>query len=461
MIFNTDTKLKYLLQNEEPKKILMETVPGLLKMAEGNPQALTLSLAQLISYARIPGGDQVLAKIAEALKTIGDNGKLITEEEKKQMEQFSKIWEEELKKEKKEDCHKQEAICPGQPWLDSKGERIQAHGGAMYYEDGTYYWYGENKEYTDGQNGIWTWGFRIYASKDLYNWEDLGYLIPPELDDPDSSMFPTKRSDRPHIVKCDKTGKYVCWFKLSGPEAAFSVYQSDTLTGKYEKVVNLCNPFGHKVGDFDLIKDEKTGNAYIWFDADHRSTLCIRLSEDYLAAESVVSESYKGLIPPFTREAQSLFEYKGRKYMLTSSMSGYVPNQSDCAVAENWEDEFKSIGDPHVDDDTKASFNSQISKVFKVEGTDLYIAMADRWLSDYHVDARIADIFVRAIASAYDPEHYQASDAEKAEMYAANKLETARTQIADYVWLPLEIDHENCSVKIRWYDSWKIEDLKG
>ena len=42
------------------------------------------------------------------------------------------------------------AIRPGQPWLDTEGKRIQAHGGSILFEDGVYHWYGENKERTDG-----------------------------------------------------------------------------------------------------------------------------------------------------------------------------------------------------------------------------------------------------------------------------------------------------------------------
>ena len=78
------------------------------------------------------------------------------------------------------------SIRPGQVWLDTEGKRIHAHGGSIFYENGTYYWYGENKEKTDGKNGIWHWGVKCYASTDLYNWEDKGIIIPPEPDDPDS-----------------------------------------------------------------------------------------------------------------------------------------------------------------------------------------------------------------------------------------------------------------------------------
>lgn len=40
--------------------------------------------------------------------------------------------------------------------LDTEGKRIQAHGAGMIYENGTYYWYGENKEFTTGKDEIWT-----------------------------------------------------------------------------------------------------------------------------------------------------------------------------------------------------------------------------------------------------------------------------------------------------------------
>lgn len=53
-----------------------------------------------------------------------------------------------------------DAFYPGQVWLDTNGNRIQAHGGSLIYLDGVYYWYGENKEKTDKAAGIWHWGVR-------------------------------------------------------------------------------------------------------------------------------------------------------------------------------------------------------------------------------------------------------------------------------------------------------------
>ena len=96
---------------------------------------------------------------------------------------------------------------PGQVWLDTEGKRIQAHGGSIMYLDGVYYWYGENKEFTDPAKKIWHWGVRCYKSTDLYNWEDLGLIIPPNTEDVNSSLHPTSMMDRPHIIYNKKTKK--------------------------------------------------------------------------------------------------------------------------------------------------------------------------------------------------------------------------------------------------------------
>ncbi len=454
MVYNVSMKIAHLLENEQAVAVFDRFLPGMRKMAESNPQAAQLSVEQLVRYTRNPKAEEVIADMDNALNALNTPENAISPSEKKMIDFFREINEKEKAKGKKPATHHQSSICPGQPWLDTKGERIQAHGGAVYFEEGMYYWYGENKEYTDGKNGIWTWGIKVYASVDLMNWEDRGYLIPPVLEDPNAALFPTKRVDRPHILKCEKTGKYVCWIKLSGPEAAFTIWQADKLLGPYEMVENLYNPGGHKAGDFDLIADPKTGKAYIYFDSDHNCMLCMELDEDYLHAEKEMAKSYADLHPPFTREAPALFQKDGKKYMLTSGMTGYVPNRSDSAECDTWDGVFASLGDPHINDATCASFNSQISKIFRVEGTDRFIAMADRWLPDTPVDARLADVFTRVIAGTYDPEHYKASDEERREMYLANKLEKANTREADYVWLPIEWEEQK--PVLRWQDEWTV-----
>ncbi len=99
---------------------------------------------------------------------------------------------------------------PGQDWYDTEGNLIEAHGGYIHYENDTFYWYGENKEFTDGVKDIWTWGVKCYSSKDLYNWKYEGYLIEADTENKESMVHPSRRLDRPHIVFNKKTNKYVC-----------------------------------------------------------------------------------------------------------------------------------------------------------------------------------------------------------------------------------------------------------
>lgn len=118
-------------------------------------------------------------------------------------------------------------------------------------------------------------------------------------------------------------------------------------------VENLYNPAGHKVGDFDMVCDKATGKGYIYFDADHECMLCMELEPDFLHVGAEICRNYPNLNPPFTREAPALFEKDGIKYMLTSGMTGYVPNRSNSAKSEAWDKLFESLGDPILIADNK------------------------------------------------------------------------------------------------------------
>ena len=59
---------------------------------------------------------------------------------------------------------------PGEPWPDTQGKPIQAHGGSIIESGDSFYRYGENKEFTTGSTEVRSWGVQCYRSKDLYNW---------------------------------------------------------------------------------------------------------------------------------------------------------------------------------------------------------------------------------------------------------------------------------------------------
>lgn len=283
-----------------------------------------------------------------------------------------------------------DSFRPGQVWLDTEGKRIQAHGGSVIYVDGIYYWYGENKEFTDGTNDIWTYGIRFYRSNDLYNWEDLGLVIPPDTEDEKSPLNPTNcMLDRPHIIYNKRTKKYVCWVKIMHKEGHQdeTVLTADKITGSYTIVNQGIRPFGMSAGDFDL------------------------------------------------------------------------------AVADSWHGPYRVLGNPHPEDASHTSFHSQISCIFKVEGTkDLYIAAADRWCPD------CMDLDYEFYAKVYD-KLFSGTEEEKSrirQMPEFSRIDDMgrNTSIADYVWLPIRFveaceEYPQGMVFIDWKDEWCWQDYVG
>ena len=346
------------------------------------------------------------------------------------------------------------SIRPGKIWLDTEGKRIQAHGGSVMYLDGAYYWYGENKEFTDPAKNIWHWGVRCYKSHDLYNWEDLGLIIPPEPDDPESSIHPSSMMDRPHIIYNKKTKKFVCWLKIMEKDGTQSetVLTADRLTGPYTKVREHLYPLGMSVGDFDLAV-ASDGKAYYYFERVHSETICADLTNDYTDVTGYYSTHFPHSHPPFVREATAHFIRGGKHYLITSGTTGYMPNPSEAAIGDSWHGPYKVLGDPHPGDESRTSYHSQISSVFKVPGKkDLYIACADRWMPEatdvpYELYAKAYDVL-------FDPDSDKDERAEASKIMAS--LPPAKTREADYVWLPLRFDGEN--VIIDWRDEWRTEE---
>ena len=344
------------------------------------------------------------------------------------------------------------SIRPGKVWLDTEGKRIQAHGGSVFYENGIYYWYGENKEKSDGRNGIWHWGVRCYSSRDLYNWKDEGIIIPPDEEDPSSPLHPSRCMDRPHIIYNKRTGKYVCWLKIMNEDfsQASTILTADRLLGPYTMVRTGLYPLGMSAGDFDLAVAED-GKAYYYFERVHSETICADLTEDYTDVTGYYSTHFPRKSPPDVREATAHFVRKGKHYLLTSGTTGYYPNPTETAVADTWHGPYRELGITHPEDDTNTSFHSQISCVFKVQGKkDLFIACADRWLpEEMHRDYKI---YSQMFRSQFDP------DAPEFDESLMGEPALEHTSIADYVWLPIRFDGE--MAYIDWKDEWRTEDYE-
>jgi Beta-fructosidases (levanase/invertase) len=348
------------------------------------------------------------------------------------------------------------SIRPGQVWLDTKGERIHAHGGSVMCLDGVYYWYGENKEFTTRENEIWHWGVRCYTSTDLYNWEDKGLIIAPEQDNPNSSIHPESFMDRPHIIYNKKTKKFVCWLKIMNKDGSQTetVLTADNILGPYTKVREGLKPLGMSAGDFDLVV-APDGKAYYYFERVHSETICADLTEDYTDVTGYYSTHFPRKFPPYVREATAHFMRNELHYLVTSGTTGYKPNPSEVAVGETWHGPFRVLGNPHPEDITNTSYYSQISSVFKVQGKkDLYIACADRWMPEW-MHLKYED-YAKIYESFFNPDVIKLTNEEIDKIMPAD--DKCNTSIADYVWLPIRFDGE--MAYIDWKAEWRIEDYE-
>jgi hypothetical protein len=365
-------------------------------------------------------------------------------------------------------------IRPGQLWLDTKGERIQAHGGSVTQIDGTFYWYGENKEKTVPGSGIWHWGVRLYSSQDLCSWADEGIIIAPEPDDETSPLHPAQNMDRPHIVRSASTGKLVCWLKImeTGGAQRSTVLTADDIRGPWTLVRTGLRPLGMNAGDFDLVIDPHDGKGYYYFERVHSELVCADLTADCTDVTGYYSTHFPLGSPPWVREAPAHFFRKGRHYLLTSGTTGYFPNPSLLASAPSYHGPWTVLGDPHADDSSETSFNSQISSVFKHPGKkDLYIAVADRWLpdlpelaGDWFSSGALSRAMCGGTSRQFDAEGVYGKPPEVGRSAADFPLAVPQllgdlnTSIADYVWLPLRFEGD--MAHLDWTDEWCIDDFE-
>lgn len=323
------------------------------------------------------------------------------------------------------------SMKPGQPWYDTEGKLIQAHGGSVLYHDGVYYWYGENKEPLDYEEHIWHGGVRCYSSKDLYNWKDEGVILPVS-DDLKNPMHPKRIMDRPHIIYNKRTKKFVMWVKFAGTDDDFDAWQiqymgiavSDDITKPFE-MIKIIRPLGMETGDFDLWVDERDGKGYFIADRVHTEVVVADLTDDYMDVTGYYSSHFPHSAPPLAREAPVFFKRKNQYYVMSSGTTGYYPNPTEVAGAKLMHGPYEVYGNPCIDDKDHNSFDCQFCSVFQhPTRKDLYIAVGDRWMN------KTVDVNGEAMAD---------------------------TREAGYIWLPIRF-HDDKPYLV-WEEEWKIEDF--
>lgn len=261
---------------------------------------------------------------------------------------------------------------PGEPWLDTEGNVINAHGGGILRVGNTYYWYGEKRAQEQEE------GVAVYSSKDLYNWKPEGVALAPSAD-PQSDITAGCLMERPKVIYNAKTKKYVMWFHLElkgqGYNAARAgVAVSDRPTGPF-RYVHSFRPNGHMSRDMGLFVDDDGAAYHLFSSRDNYDLRLARLTADYLAPTAQDT-----LLFSAHREAPALFKRGGKYYLFTSGCTGWAPNEASLHVASSPFGPWQLLGNPLTGPNAQLTYGGQSTFVLPMPGKkEAFIFMADRW----------------------------------------------------------------------------------
>ena len=254
-------------------------------------------------------------------------------------------------------------------WNDTKGKRIEAHGGGFLKVGDTWYWFGEDKS----QNSGTFKAVNCYASKDLVTWEFRNAIITrstaKELNTSDRII------ERPKVVYNASTKQYVMWAHWDNgnySEASAGVFTSPTVDGNYTFVKSF-KPLGNMSRDCNLFVDDD-GKGYFMSSANENADMMLYLlTDDYLDVKQLTLKLWAGA----KREAPALFKIGSTYFMITSACTGWDPNQAQYATATAMGGPWSSL--TNIGD--SKTFDTQSTYVIPVVGSEAttYIYAGDRW----------------------------------------------------------------------------------
>jgi len=355
---------------------------------------------------------------------------------------------------------------PGEVWNDNHGVPINAHGGGVLFHEHSYYWFGEHKIEGEAGNRAQV-GVHVYASRNLYHWNDEGIALTVE-DDPASEITRGCILERPKVIHNQRTGKFVMWFHLEVKDTGYSgarsgVAVADQPTGPYRFLGSLRpntyvwpenvpaefkrplneeelahveslelggapRPYfpkqsifrrdfasGQMARDMTLFVDDDR-IAYHVHAAEDNGTLHIsQLSHDYLRPGG----RYIRIFPGRFHEAPALMKWQKRYFLITSDCTGWAPNAARIGAADSIWGPWEELGNPCLGSGATIAntFESQPTFILPVRGLpDAFIFMADRWRPKNAIDGR-------------------------------------------YVWLPIQFRHG--IPMITWQDEWDLSFFSG
>lgn len=259
---------------------------------------------------------------------------------------------------------------------DDRGRVAQLHGIGVQRFGDRWYAYGEVK-----YDGNLFQGVACYSTADFIDWRDEGLALP--VGETGSITGPGRIIERPKVLRCPSTGKYVMYLHVDGENdytyAHIGTAVADGPTGLYE-FLNAMQFRGYESRDIGVFQDED-GAGYILSEDRPHGTHIYRLSDDYLSiVEDVVC--LRGTNYWAGYESPIMVKRDGTYYWFGSQLTGWDCNDNMVAAATDiagpWSDwqPFTPAG--------SRTYDSQCDVIVPLDGPDQWHAtrflyIGDRW----------------------------------------------------------------------------------
>lgn len=273
------------------------------------------------------------------------------------------------------------ALATGIAFMDTEGQRVNAHGGGIIEADGTYYLHGERFLSTTTDNNFY--GFSMYSSKDLSTWKNEGIILPQQ---PSGELGPKRKGERPHIIRCPATGQYVLF-----AHAASEDYQTDkevvyatssTVNGQYAYQGPLKSPSGQLAVHSDISAYADETGAYVLAESGRVYSLASDC-HSWLSVKtfSAVNGPSGGV------ESPTVFKADKTYYWIGSYKTGWRANNNFYSTAPSvlgpwtYQGYIAPVKDPTNSVSDERTWLSQSTCVLPVVGCQgtVYVYMGDHW----------------------------------------------------------------------------------
>jgi hypothetical protein len=281
---------------------------------------------------------------------------------------------------------------PGQPWADTQGTHLNAHGFCILDFGGRHYWYGAHKIAGKTESEKNEAGVRCYVSDDLLNWQNAGLVLDVFAPGAHPELANASILDRPKVIYHAATKKFILYFKLYPPKSQGGKSGVDFAYVGVATATEPTGPFHYQgrflggnsrfgTGDFTIFADTDGSIYHLGVRKPDKVHVAGRMSDDGLRPAGDYVE-LAGVT--LKTEAPALFRRGNKIYFLGSDSSGWAPNAARMFVADRVTGPYQNLGNPvrglnpHNNLGPEKTFGGQSTFVYPVAGRrDAWIAMFD------------------------------------------------------------------------------------